>query len=117
MSFKVFQFVDWNSMVYNGWIYVLVGLVKFDLCDVCYLVFMCIFVWICKELLIVLGLWIELWYDILFYVKQMMVEMGVGGELFKYFCVYVELNLVVWMCLSVLEVLICKVLKDQGVFL
>lgn len=114
-SFKALQPADWNSTVYNGWIYVLAGLAKPDPRDARYPAFMRTPAWTRKELLTALGSWTELRHDTLLYAKQTMAEMGAGGEPPKYPRAYVEPNPAVWTRLSALEALTRKVLKDQGV--
>lgn len=114
-SFAALKPSDWNSTVYNGWIYVLAGLAKPDARDQRYPAFMRTPAWTRKELLTALGSWTELRHDTLLYAKQTMAEMGAGGEPPKYPRAYVEPNPAVWTRLSALEALTRKVLKDQGV--
>ncbi|WP_240740905.1 DUF3160 domain-containing protein [Deinococcus sp. Arct2-2] len=113
-SFAALKPADWNTSVYSGWIYTLQGLAKPDPRDDRYPAFMRTPAWTRKELLTALGSWTELKHDTILYAKQVMAEMGSGGEEPKYPRAFVEPNPAVWSRLATLEALTRTVLQRQG---
>ncbi|WP_034359076.1 DUF3160 domain-containing protein [Deinococcus phoenicis] len=106
---------DWNANVYSGWLYVLQALAKPEARDARYPAFMRTPAWARKEMLTALGSWTELRHDTLLYAKQVMAEMGAGGETPEYPRGYVEPNPAVWSRLLTLEALTRRVLTEQKV--
>ncbi|MDP9766194.1 DUF3160 domain-containing protein [Deinococcus enclensis] len=112
-AFAALKPTDWNTSVYSGWIYTLQGLAKPDPRDDRYPAFMRTPAWTRKEFLTALGSWTELKHDTLLYAKQVMAEMGAGGDPPKYPRAYVEPNPAVWSRLANLERLTRRVLTEQ----
>jgi Protein of unknown function (DUF3160) len=106
---------DWQANVYSGWIYTLAAVANPGPRGASYPAFMRTPAWSRKELLTGLGSWTELRHDTLLYAKQIMAEMGAGGEPPLYPRGYVEPNLAVWERLLALEAKTRGVLKAQGV--
>ncbi|GMA17096.1 DUF3160 domain-containing protein [Deinococcus metallilatus] len=105
---------DWNANVYSGWLYVLQALAKPEARDDRFPAFMRTPAWTRKEMLTALGSWTELRHDTLLYAKQVMAEMGAGGEP-ELPRGYVEPNGAVWSRLLALEALTRRVLTDQKI--
>ncbi|WP_199698425.1 DUF3160 domain-containing protein [Deinococcus cavernae] len=105
---------DWNTTVYGAWVYTLQGLARPDPRDQRYPAFIRTPAWSRKDLLTGLGSWTELKHDTILYAKQVMTELGGGGEPPRYPRAYVEPNPAVWVRLSHLEAVTRKVLKDSG---
>ncbi|GAA5535100.1 DUF3160 domain-containing protein [Deinococcus aluminii] len=105
---------DWNANVYSGWLYVLQALAKPEARDDRFPAFMRTPAWTRKEMLTALGSWTELRHDTLLYAKQVMAEMGAGGEP-ELPRGYVEPNAAVWSRLLALEALTRRVLTDQKI--
>lgn len=106
---------DWNANVYSGWLYVLQALAAPEARDQRYPAFMRTPAWARKEMLTALGSWTELRHDTLLYAKQVMAEMGAGGETPEYPRGYVEPNAAVWTRLLALEALTRRVLSEQKI--